>query len=143
MKQIHKFSVLVLLLSLVSCASSKKLADTDIYDTTWELEYLSGPKIAFEGLFPDRKPNISFNSDTKRVEGTASCNGYRAEFTINGNKISFGEPGPTTMMYCGEGEKYFLNTIAKVNGYRIDGKGKLHLMLDDNTIMRFKKAGNP
>ncbi len=28
---------------------------------TWELNYISGKRIAFEGLYPDKKPQISLN----------------------------------------------------------------------------------
>ncbi|MEJ2113709.1 MAG: META domain-containing protein, partial [Flavobacteriaceae bacterium] len=122
-----------------SSCSSKKESDA-LYSSAWELEYLTGPKIAFEALYPDKKPKITFNKDTNKAEGTNSCNGYSADFTLNGNAISFGEPGPTTMMYWGEGEQFFLNTIKKVNKYSIDDAGKLNLMLDDITMMRFKKA---
>ncbi len=105
----------------------------------WELEYLSGPRIAFQGLFPDKKPQIAFDPATQKVEGNSGCNGYSTSYTLKGNAISFGEPGPTTMMYCGEGEKFFLNTIKKVNRYMIDSEGKLNLMIDDVPMMRFIK----
>ena len=108
-----------------------------LYDTAWELEYLSGPRIAFQGLFPDKKPLIRFDATTQQVTGTTGCNGYSASYTLENHTISFGEPGPTTMMYCGEGEKYFLNTLQKVNTYTIDAEGKLNLMIDEVSMMRF------
>ena len=111
-----------------------------LYSSTWELEYLSGPRIAFEGLYPDKKPQITFNKDTKKVVGNNGCNGYNADYTLNGNSIYFGEPGPSTLMYCGEGETFFLNTIKKINSYSIDKDGKLNLMMNEVTMMRFKKA---
>ena len=113
---------------------------TDTLSGSWELEYLSGPRIAFQGLFPDKKPWITFNQTTRKVEGNSSCNGYAAKYTSEGNHISFGEPDPTTMMYCGEGENFFLNTMKKVNQYTIDADGKLNLMMDEVPMMRFKKT---
>ena len=139
MKKIKSFAIFFLVVSLFSCSSSKKTTNTELFNTTWELEYLSGPKIAFEGLYPDRKPKITFDSNTKRVTGTSGCNGYSADYNMNGNQIAFGEPGPSTMMYCGEGETFFLNTIKKVNSYKIDGDGKLNLVMNDIIMMRFKK----
>lgn len=109
----------------------------DLLDGTWQLDYLSGPRIAFEGLFPDKKPQISFNQATQKVTGNNGCNGYSASYTREGNAISFGEPGPTTMMYCGEGERFFLNIIKKVNQYMMDSDGKLNLMIDEVPMMRF------
>lgn len=133
--------LLIFLLSsvLFACSSSKIPTSDNIYGPTWELEYLSGPRIAFNALFKDRKPEIIFDKSEKRVQGTDGCNGYSATFTLKDNQISFGEPGPTTKMYCGEGDQFFLNTIKKINTYKIDSEGRLHLMLGDVTMMRFKK----
>lgn len=122
-----------------SCAVKKGVSTTSLTGAMWELEYLSGPRIAFEGLYPDKKPQITFNEETKKAEGTNSCNGYSADFRIMDGNISFGEPGMTTMMYCGEGEGFFLSTIKKVNKYKIDENGKLNLMIGDVPMMRFKK----
>lgn len=139
MKQPKILYILITLLCLNACQSTKNSAD-NLYNTAWELEYISGPKIAFNGLFPDKKPQITFNKTTNNVEGNAGCNGYRAEYTLNGDNISFGEPGPTTMMYCGEGEQTFLSTIKKIDTYSFDEEGKLVLMMGDVAMMRFKKV---
>lgn len=133
------FVFAAILLITVSCA--KKDTAEQLYGTTWELEYISGPRIAFEGLFPDKKPQLTFNKETNKATGNNGCNGYAAEFTLGEeNAISFGEPGPTTMMYCGQGEQEFLKTIKKINKYSFDEDGKLNLLMDDVTMMRFKKV---
>ncbi|MGJ8591146.1 MAG: META domain-containing protein [Aquaticitalea sp.] len=136
--------VFVLFLSLVmACGSQKEMTNSDqLFGPTWQLEYMSGPRIAFDGLFPDKKPEITFNKTTNKVTGNNSCNGYSASYTLNGKSISFGEPGPTTMMYCGEGEQQFLNMMSKINAYSFDADGKLNLMIDDVPMMRFKKVSN-
>ena len=139
MKNQNLFLVFALLLIFTSCTSTKKMASENLYNTTWELDYISGPRIAFTGLYPDKKPRITFNKSTQKVEGNNSCNGYSATYTLKDDTISFGEPGATTMMYCGEGEKVFLNTIKKVNKYEIDASNNLNLMIDDITMLRFKK----
>ncbi|MDD7886528.1 META domain-containing protein [Flavivirga sp. 57AJ16] len=128
--------ITILSLVFASCASNK---NEKLYNTTWELEYISGPRIAFEGLYPDKKPQISFNKETKKAEGNNSCNGYSADYTIKGDSISFGEPGPTTMMFCGNGEKVFLNMMGKINKYSFGSEGKLNLMIDNVPMMRFHK----
>ncbi|WP_034046267.1 META domain-containing protein [Wocania ichthyoenteri] len=125
---------------IISCATKNNIDSEKLYNTTWELEYISGPRIAFNGLYSDKKPKISFNKTTNKVEGNNSCNGYSADYTLNGKEMSFGEPGPTTMMFCGEGEKVFLNTMKKINKYSFDQEGKLNLMIDDVTMMRFRKV---
>lgn len=124
---------------LISCGSHEKSSEAALYGHTWELDYISGPRIAFDGLFPDKKPHITFQKEEQVVEGNNGCNGYRANFTLEGQKITFGDPGPTTMMYCGEGEQVFLRTMKKVSSFRINSEGKLELVMDDIPMMRFKK----
>ncbi|WP_428740772.1 META domain-containing protein [Tenacibaculum sp.] len=123
-----------------SCSSLKNMNSKQLYGSKWELEYISGPRIAFQGLYPDRKPQISFNKDSQKVEGNNSCNGYSASYTLDGKAISFSDPISTTMMFCGQGEQVFLYTIKKVNRFNIDTEGKLNLLINDVSMMRFKKT---
>ena len=116
--------------------------DNLIYNHTWELDYITGPRIAFDGLFPDKKPIISFDKSESTVVGNSGCNGYRADYKIDGNKISFGEAGPSTMMYCGDGEEVFRQTIVKVDNYEFDGEGRLLLKMGDIGMLRFKKSSS-
>ena len=132
-----RFAPLLLLL-FSACGSTKSTGTESLYGPLWELEFLSGPRIAFEGLFPDRKPQISFEKGIGEVIGNSGCNGYRAPFELNGQSIQFGEPGPSTLMYCGEGETHFRNIIRKVDGWRLTEDGKLELLLGDIPMMRFK-----
>ncbi len=127
------------LFTLFSCGAGKD-SSIALYSSTWELDYISGTRIAFEGLFPDKKPRITFNPVSNDVSGNAGCNGYGSTYTINGSSIIFGEPNPTTMMFCeGGGEAAFLQMIQKVTAYNIDTDGKLNLLSDDEvTLMRFK-----
>ncbi|MEJ2585730.1 MAG: META domain-containing protein [Robiginitalea sp.] len=132
----------VLLLFLAACGGTKLSGPDSLYGPVWELEYLSGPRMAFEGLFPDRKPQISFEKETGEVIGNSGCNGYRAPYELQGQKIQFGEPGPSTLMYCGEGENHFRRIIRQVDRWRLTENGKLELLLEDIPMMRFeKKAG--
>jgi heat shock protein HslJ len=134
----------VLFLSLMlSCGSQKQMTKNDpLYNATWQLEYISGPRIAFDGLFPEKKPELTFNKEASQVTGNNSCNGYSASYTMEGKSISFGEPGPTTMMFCGQGEQQFLNMMQKINGYSFDEDGKLNLMMNEVSMMRFKNVAN-
>lgn len=137
--KIAKTLLITITFVITSCATKKNIDNEQLYNTTWELEFISGPRIAFSGLYPDRKPQLSFNKETNKVSGNTSCNGYSATFTLNGNSISFAEPGPTTMMFCGEGENVFLNMMKKIDTYSIDQDGKLNLMMNTVPMMRFKK----
>ncbi len=139
MKNNTLVGIMILTLLFGSCGSSKRANNDKLFGATWELDYISGKRIAFEGLYPDKKPQISFNRETGKAQGNNSCNGYSADYTLNGNAISFGEPGPTTMMFCGEGEKDFLNMMQKVNAYGFDAEGNLNLLMGDVPMLRFKK----
>lgn len=135
--------LVAVVLFVSSCGSSKSAPEEALYGTVWELDYISGPRIAFEGLFPDKKPQITFNKETNEVSGSGSCNGYAAKYTLNGKAISFGEQYPTTMMFCdGGGEAQFTQTIKKVDSYSFDSDGKLNLLIEDIPFLRFKKVAN-
>lgn len=113
--------------------------ETDKLSGTWELNYLSGLKIAFEGLYPDKKPTLAFNFSAKEVGGNTSCNGFSSKYTINGNNINIAEPFAKTMMFCeGGGEQAFLNMLKKVNKYSISDN-TLTFLIDDVAMMRFAK----
>ncbi len=131
--------IVIFSLSFISCATKKNTETDTLYHTTWELEYISGIRITFDGLFPNKKPQISFEKTTNRVTGSDSCNGYSTTYTLENNTIFLGEPGPSTMMYCGDGDQEFLKMMKKINKYIIDQDGKLNLMIDDILMMRFSK----
>lgn len=134
------FAVLLIAL-LNSCSTVKTDSLKEVFANTWELEYISGTRIAFEGLFPDKKPELHFMEADKVVHGSTGCNGYRATYTLEGNTITFGEPGAMTMRYCeGGGEQAFLGMMKKVNKISIDKDGKLNLSLNEVPMMRFKKV---
>ncbi|MCK0145349.1 META domain-containing protein [Arenibacter sp. F26102] len=129
----------ILVMVIGSCTSTKNASKNDFYNSLWELEYISGTRIAFNGLYPNRKPVISFNKTTGKITGNNSCNGYTADFTIKGDSIDIGEPGPTTMMFCGDGEQQFLIMMKKINTIGIDKEGKLNLMIGEIPMMRYRK----
>nr|WP_116216476.1 META domain-containing protein [Allomuricauda sp.] len=137
MKRSSILCSLVLILT-ISC-NPKSDATAELFGSTWELEYISGPRIAFDGLFPNKKPQISFDQESGKVLGNDSCNGYSAEYTLDGNTISFGEPGPTTMMFCGGGERQFLTMMQKIDGFTLE-EGKLNLLIGEVPMMRFTKV---
>jgi heat shock protein HslJ len=122
-------------------SDAKTAADkTAFYDTNWELEYISGPRIAFEGLYPETKPTIIFTAAEYQYGGNSSCNSYGGKFTLKDTSIHFGD-AIKTMRFCeGGGEETFLNMLGKINKYAIDSDGKLLLLKDDIPMMRFKKG---
>lgn len=143
MKTIHFLLLLFSFGMFSNCAGTQPNTADHLYNATWELEYISGKRIAFEKLFPNNKPEITFDKDTQKVQGTNSCNAYSAPFTVREQQISFGEAGPTTLKFCGPGEKEFMNTMEKINAFSFDKKGNLNLMKDDITLLRFHKISQP
>ena len=106
----------------------------------WELNYISGPRIAFDGLYPDKKPFIKFNLSENEVGGNTTCNGFSSKMVINGNKISIAEPFAKTMIFCeGGGESTFLNMLKKANKYAVTNDNTLTFLIDDVAVMRFIK----
>jgi len=132
--------------ALSSCNMMKKntektSADNSIAQLTgsWELNYITGIRIAFNGLYPDAKPSISFGKVSGEMNGNTSCNVFGSKVTISGNKLSVSEPGAMTMRHCeGEGERRFLDMLKKVDSYEVKDN-VLTLSQGDLALMRFAK----
>ena len=133
--------LLVVIVVVIGCTTAKSsTATVSIYNTTWELEYISGTRIAFEGLYPEVKPTLILNEKEMTYGGNSSCNAYTGSFTFKDNIIQFGET-TRTMRYCdGGGEEAFFGMLKKVSKPVIDSDGKLLLLMDDVPMMRFKKV---
>ncbi len=113
-------------------------AGTSDLSGTWELNYISGPRIAFEGLYPDKKPFVSFALATNELRGNTTCNGFTSKYTMNGNNVKFAD-ALKTMIFCeGGGEETFLKMLKKVNKYAVSGS-TLTFLIDDVAVMRFSK----
>lgn len=141
-KGILVFSALLLvsLLFMSSCASKKTVSKEAVFNGNWELEYLSGPGVALLPLFNKELPFLQFDKEDQRVFGSTGCNGYTAGFQIEGYNLQFGTPGPSTLMYCGEGEELFKQAMSEVTTYSLSADGKLYLMKGEIPLMRFKKS---
>ncbi len=106
----------------------------------WELNYISGKRIAFEGLYPGKKPQISFDLTKNELNGHTSCNRFSTRFTIAENKISFSDATAMTKMICdGEGEKSFLQILKTINYYEFIDDKTLSLKMNEVMVMRFIK----
>jgi len=106
---------------------------------TWVLNYISGPRIAFDGLYPNKKPEITFSVADSRVSGNTSCNSFSGPLSVDGNKIDFNQPMALTKMMCpGSGESVFLETIKKINTYSVNDS-TLTMIMGDIAMMRFSK----
>ena len=139
----HFLNTFIICNLLLSCNANKAAkSNTDLLQGTWELNYISGSKIAFEGLFPNNKPTIVFDLKTNRVSGSNSCNTYSGPLNINQNTIDFKTPMAFTKMFCkdNQGERVYMQTLQKINTYSISEDGKvLNFITDNVAILRFKK----
>ncbi|MFB9076634.1 META domain-containing protein [Flavobacterium procerum] len=125
-----------------NCAKNKNGDAVSKLEGNWELNYITGPRIAFEGLYPNKKPTISFDLKENRVSGNSSCNSYTGKLVVEGNKIDFTQPMAMTKMMCldGQGEQVYMSTLQKVTSYDITDDGKtLNLISGDIATMRFAK----
>ena len=117
------------------------MPDTSKLAGTWELNYITGSRIAFEGLYPNKKPTITFDIPKNWVNGNTSCNSFSGKLNVMGNKIDFTGPLAMTKMMCldGKGENVFIETLQKVNTYTIGNDSTLNFKTDDIVTMRFVK----
>ncbi|MBL7733841.1 MAG: META domain-containing protein [Chitinophagaceae bacterium] len=113
------------------------VADNDL-NGAWEVDYVSGIRIAFDGLYPDKKPVITFNIADNKASGNSSCNNFSATFTIDGSNIAFNDPMATKMACPGEGEAVFFKTLKTVTRYSVEGN-TLNLIMGDIAVMRLQR----
>ena len=136
-------SLTILCLAFISCNSIKTSnTKSASLEGTWELNYITGPRIAFGGLYPNQKPTIIFDLKENRVSGNASCNRYSGKLNVDGNKISFKDPIAMTKMMCMDiqGEDVYMSTLQKIDSYSISEDGKtLNFIMGDTAMMRFVK----
>jgi len=134
----------ILFFLFTACSTGQKSAsgpDLSTLQGTWQLNYITGPRIAFEGLYPNRRPTLSFDAKRKKIAGNTGCNSFSGPLTAEGKKISFAEPMAMTKMACpGEGETVFLETLKKINGYDVTAGYTLTLLMGEVAMMRFTKV---
>ena len=138
-----KYTALILAITAIlfgttGCATGKQALVESQLKGNWELNYISGKRIAFEGLYPDKKPQIAFDLGKSEIRGNSSCNGFSCNYTINKSTIRFGDPLGTMMACGGSGEEDFYRMLKKVNNYSVE-TATLTFLIDDVAVMRFVK----
>lgn len=137
-----KLSLLVLFMcmALVSCNTTKTGSKTTSLEGTWVLNYITGPRIAFDGLYPEKKPTIIFDLAGNKIAGNNSCNQYFGALIVDGNKINFKDAkmGMTMMACQGNGDSVYMDTLDKIESYTITDGGKtLNFLIGNVVMMRF------
>jgi heat shock protein HslJ len=136
------FFILIFFSAIFISCKCKKTDSVSKLEGNWELNYISGPRIAFDGLYPAKKPTINFDLKENHISGNSSCNSFNGKLVLDGNKIDFTQPMAMTKMMCqdGQGEQVFISTLQKITSYDVTDDGKtLNLISGDIAMMRFTK----
>lgn len=138
------FALFISCCLFTACDSSKKtttsMNGSSKLNGTWELNYITGSRIAFDGLYPNKKPTITFDVAKNTLNGNTGCNSFNGPLKVDGNKISFTDPMAMTKMMCpGDGETVFLQTLQKVNSWSVSDGNTLNFIMGDIATMRFTK----
>lgn len=140
MKQ-HSIYFVLMLFIFFSCESVKtpSAIPAELKDPkkVWALTYITGPRIAFDGLYPNQKPRVTFNLNSNEINGFTSCNSFSSRIKINGDFISINSPLQTIMICQGAGENTFVNLLNKIDRYHIK-EGKLEFLNNEIVMMRFE-----
>jgi heat shock protein HslJ len=98
MRNIIRFALLgLVLLALASCQLLQgREATADLAGTSWVLSSLDS-----NVLLPGTTITLQFGADDV-ASGSDGCNRFRTSFSQDGAKLTFGQPGASTMMACPE-----------------------------------------
>ena len=91
-------------------------------NTYWKLMRLGGEAVAVAD--GQREPHFILQPEQKRVAGSGGCNRLIGSYTLDGEKLAFGQMA-STKMACTEGmdvEQAFHTALGKVASWRIDGE---------------------
>jgi len=150
MKNTVLFTVIIFIAAIASCSNSKKttaanagtiiISDENKLNGNWQLTNITDAKIAFDVLFPNKKPTLIFKLPSINISGNGGCNGYGGEVKIEGNNINFSKIIHTMMACDGiNGENQFFRTLESATAYRIDADTNLILLKAGVSVMQFVK----
>jgi uncharacterized lipoprotein YbaY/heat shock protein HslJ len=112
-----------------TCSDAASTATLE--NTYWKLMWLGSQPVTVADN--QREPHFVLQSETKRVAGSGGCNRMMGSYTLDGEKLAFGQLAGT-MMACPEGmelERAFHAALQQVARWRID----------DETLELFDAAG--
>lgn len=143
------FAVFALMITLVSCDTIKNTTSTANLSTevaalngSWELNYISGPKVAFEKLYPQKKPTMLIDVEKKSVSGNSGCNTYTGTLVAAEGIINFNQAFAVTKMMCAEsalGETTYFEILKKVTKFSVADGNTLQLFAGNLLLMKFQK----
>lgn len=116
---------------------AKPLSASDLTGT-WKLQSITGA--TSNVYFGEAVPSITFNFETKKVNGRAGCNTYNSTFELTEKTITVNRP-MTTRMACQymEGENKFIESITGTSDITLEN-GTLTLRRDGKHLLSFVKS---
>lgn len=125
----------VLVFTPVAMSNTNRLENT-----TWQLVTMGESK-------PVTLKPITLMFEKNRIAGSAGCNRFFGNYSLQGNQLQVKSPLGTTRMACpGETMKYeseFLRALAAANRYEITTKGELKIQYNDGQktqVLTFEQA---
>ena len=108
-------------------------------ESTWLAEDIKNG-----GVIDDLQTTLTIGPDNQ-ASGNGGCNGFGGAYTLEGDKLTFGDLA-STMMACApaimDQERKFFDALAEVRTWRLnDGTGILYLGNDQGAdILRFSRT---
>lgn len=106
----------------------------------WVLNFISGPRIAFDGLYPEKKPEVRFDLAERHMSGFSGCNNFNGSFKATKHTISFPNEIAMTRMICPnmQGESTFMDVLKSIDSWSVQGT-TLQFNAGPVMMMRFDK----
>ncbi|MBC6491177.1 hypothetical protein BC349_09050 [Flavihumibacter stibioxidans] len=106
----------------------------------WHMVFFHSPEFDPGVLFPEKQPYMRLDSSTLRASGSTGCNRFSGQFVAVNQQFRFAmDKMILTRMACkGPGEGIFLETIGRVNRYRLTNDTLVFLQ-NDTVLIRWKK----
>lgn len=122
---------------LWAAPASAPSTNTPLRDTRWALQTIAGAPAATS---PKRgQVQLSLRAASQHLSGFAGCNTLQGRYIQRGTSLAL-KPLATTRMACEpelmQQEARFLQTLASIDGYRIEGR-QLSLLQGDVVKLTF------
>lgn len=147
MKYLYRFSLILAISFLFSACYGTQEQVKKVQESlsgNWELIGLLYEKNTIDGLFPSKRPTVSFDIENEIVSGFNGCNTFNGPIFSNRLSLTvFIKKVKSTKMACGsDGEKVFMQLLGQITSYRIDEQNELELFIKTQRIMSFKRLSN-
>lgn len=108
---------------------------------SWELADIPGARVSLAGMYPNKKPTITFDVDDNKFVGNTSCNNFSGLLVVYANKINFNKSMAMTKMMCqGDGETTFVESLKKIDTYTLNPDNTLSLNAGGVETLRLVKV---